>query len=351
MAKPVLNRIKPIDATLENSITFTWSGNRVYGNRLIIYDSDTMATIFDDVVTSYTLSHSIPPNTLINGKKYIAQCQTLDFNGEYSSLSDKLLFWSLATPTFCFNRLNDGDTIKNASYIANINYSQSDNEVLRSYKFYLYDAAKSIISESNELYDTTNIQFTYRGLSTSTNYFLRCVGTTVNGIDVDTGLIQIYVYYKNPSSYSAIYVENVKDKGYIKYNTNIIVIQYNGSEVFTYDNGKIDLTNKTLLYNEGFNIKGNAEFKLKGTNLFQTASIFELYNQELESIMISSRIYDDNSLRFKLAVPNGVGKYILYSKPLNFTNADMVTIVVRRVNNIYQMNIYINDILNGGGSV
>ena len=55
---------------------------------------------------------------------------------------------------------------------------------------------------------------------------------------------------------------------------------------------------------------------------------------------ISSRIYPDNKLRFKLTVPNGVGNYILYSEPLEFGNDNMVTLAVRRINDVYQIYVW-----------
>ncbi len=52
-------------------------------------------------------------------------------------------------------------------------------------------------------------------------------------------------------------------------------------------------------------------------------------------LTLSSRIYTDNTLRFRLLVPNGVSNYLLYSEPQVFENKDMLTIAVRRKNNVY----------------
>lgn len=131
------------------------------------------------------------------------------------------------------------------------------------------------------------------------------------------------------------------DKGYIKYHTNIVVIQYNGTDSFEYDNGKIILSDgQVLYYDEGFNISGDFTLKIRGMNLYQTADIFEAHNKDGYGFKISSYLYDDG-LRFKLTAPNGLCDYIIYSKLLNFKNNDMVTVMVRRKNNIYQIYTFI----------
>lgn len=342
MAKPIINQVSPFDADSDYDITFSWSGNMAYGNRIIVQNAVSLATVYDATVTSFKLLHTIPARTLTNGVKYVAQIQVFDSDGTASVLSDKALFLCLETPTFQFADLNDGDTIGNASYTATITYSQSNWEDIKSYKFYLYDVAKNVLVESDEMYDLLDMSYVYRGLDTSTNYYVRCIGVTINGLDLDTGYINIYVYYKNPSSYASIYVENVAEGGYIKYNTNIVVIQYNGDETFEYDSGKIDLTDKTLMYDDGFKISGDFTLKIKGYDMWRDAEILKCHNDDLDEFTLTSMIYEESVLRYKLTVPNGICNYIIYSEPLQFEWQDMITIVIRRINNVYQIYTFIN---------
>lgn len=58
-------------------------------------------------------------------------------------------------------------------------------------------------------------------------------------------------------------------------------------------------------------------------------------------LTLSSHIYSEGKLRFKLLVPNGVSNYLLYSDEQVFTNEDMITIAIRRKNNIYQLKVFI----------
>ena len=77
----------------------------------------------------------------------------------------------------------------------------------------------------------------------------------------------------------------------------------------------------------------------RGVNLWQTADIFKMNNDGL-GLTLSSRIYDEGKLRFKLTVPNGLNNYILYSDEQVFTDTDMITIAIRRKNNIYQLKVF-----------
>ena len=54
---------------------------------------------------------------------------------------------------------------------------------------------------------------------------------------------------------------------------------------------------------------------------------------------MSSRIYTDKTLRFRLLVPNGTANYLLYSDRLTFAQEDLLTIAVKRKNNLYQLNV------------
>lgn len=45
-----------------------------------------------------------------------------------------------------------------------------------------------------------------------------------------------------------------------------------------------------------------------------------------------------------MIVPNGVDNYLLYSDELEFDNQDMITLVLRRINNIYLLKAFIGDV-------
>lgn len=340
MAKPYIQKINPFDADKDYEISLSWIGNRAHANRIIIYDNDTNDVLFDDLISSFALTHIIPAYTLTNGKKYVIQAQTYDVENIPSPLSDKVLFYTFKTPDFHFNNLPEDGGITNASYSASIFYYSSDWEDISTYIFYLYDSTKKQLLASNPLSDSFDISYTYRGLENNTVYYIRCVGVTVNGMELDTGYQEINVRYENPNAYSRIYSTALPSQGCVQVATNLIVIQYNGTESFEYPDGMIDLRNKTLYYNEGFLLEDDFTVLLRGTHLWQNADLLKM-NGKTFGLTLSSHIYPGEKLRFKLLVPNGVSNYMLYSGEQVFENEDMVTIAVRRKNNVYQLKVFI----------
>lgn len=340
MAKPVILHVNPFDAEKPYEISLSWTGNRAHANRILIYDNETNKLVFDDMVSSFALKHTIPAYTLTNGKKYVIQAQTYDVENIASPLSDKVLFYTFETPDFYFNNIPENSRIANASFSASVYYYSSDWEDIGSYKFYLYDSTRKQLLQSSTLTDSFDISYNYRGLENNTVYFIRCVGVTVNGMELDTGYVEISVKYENPNTYSRIYSTAIPSQGCIQVATNLIIIQYNGTDTFEYPNGMIDLREKTLYYDEGFLIENDFTVIIRGVNLWQTNDIFKMDNGKF-GLTLSSHIYDDGKLRFRLLVPNGVSQYLLYSDEQIFDDEDMVTVIIRRKNNIYQLKVFI----------
>lgn len=336
VAKPIIKNISAFDATKTATIGFVWSGTRAYSNRIIVYDNNTLEKIFDDTITSFKFEHTIPANTLVNGKRYIIECQVFDQDGIGSAMSNRVSFVTIATPTFNFSNIPSDKKINSSSFSTNINYYSADLEALNSYRFYLYDVNKKLLLETESYYNTDNISYTYRGFENDAIYFIRCMGTTANDIALDTGYVEIHVKYENQNNYARIYAENIAKQGCIKVSSNIIVIQYNGTESFEYQDGMIDLRDKVLYYDQGFLIEDDFTVVIRGMNLWHTGILFKMSNGDY-NITLSSRIYGDGQLRYKLEVPNGVNTYIRYSEPLVFEDSDMLTIGIRRINNLYQI--------------
>lgn len=339
MAKPIITKITPFDATNAYTVSLLWTGNRPKSNRIIITDNITGSTVFDDTVTTYVLQHTIPAGKLVNGRYYMIQAIITDEDGNVSALSDKKLFYTLTTPTFMFNNLPE-DKLKNASYAASITYYSVELEELQSYKFYLYDSVKIKILESDMLTDTVNVGYTYKALQNNTSYYVQCIGYTKNGLILDTGLHLLNVYYDNPSIYSRVYAENMPDVGCVSIKSHFIHIKASGDDNYEYIDDYIDLTSKKLIYNQGFKIEGDFAMKLTGKKLWKSSEILRMRN-DYNNVVVSSYIYPDNMLRFKLTVDNGLCNYILYSDALSFEQVDDVTIFIKRVNNIYLIKTFI----------
>lgn len=340
IAKPIIAKITPFDANKDFEITLLWMGSRAHANRIIICDNDTGSVVFDDMVSAFSLNHTIPSYTLRNNKKYTVQAQIYDVENIPSALSNKVLFYTIATPDFYFEDLSEHPVISNSSFAATIHYYSEDWEEISKYNFYLYDASKKLLLESGELTDDEDISYTYKGLDNNTVYYVRCRGVTVNGMELDTGYVEITVKFENPNTYARIYATPLPSQGCIQVATNLIIIQYNGTDDFEYIDGMIDLRDKTLYYDKGFLIEKDFTVIIRGINLWQTADLFKMSN-ETYGLTLSSRIYNNGKLRFRLMVPNGIGNYLLYSDEQVFGNEDMVTIAIRRQNNVYQLKVFV----------
>lgn len=340
MARPVIYHVSPFDATKDYEISLLWSGNRAHANRIIICENETNNVVFDDIVSSFSLKHTIPAYTLKNNQRYTVQAQTFDVENIPSALSNKVLFYTFATPDFYFEDLSENPVISNSSFTATVHYYSDDWEDISKYVFYLYDATKKQLLQSSEMIDSYDISYTYKGLDNNTVYYVRCIGVTVNGMELDTGYQEITIKYENPNTYARIYATPLPSQGCIQVATNLIIIQYNGSDEFEYIDGMIDLRDKTLYYDEGFLIEDDFTVIIRGMNLWQQADLFKMSNGNL-GLKLSSHIYPEGKLRFRLIVPNGVSNYLLYSDEQVFDNKDMVTIVIRRKNNVYQLKVFI----------
>lgn len=341
MAKPSINKIIPFDANTEKIITMTFSGNMPYSNRIIIYDAQSMAPVFDDTVAGFSLHHVIPAYTLANGNKYAIQGQTFDVEGIASALSDKVFFWTFETPSFFFKNLSDGDTIHSASLNVDVHYEQPDWEDISMYRFHIYNSGKNILNESAVLYDSDNISYSFRGLESGSAYYIRCTGQTVNGMTLDTGYIKVYVDYENPNTYARIYAECDNNHAVVNGRTNFKIIEASSSDVFEYENGMIYLIGKTLVYDKDFLIPGDFTITLRLKNAFTDAVILECRNDQY-GFRLSSHIYDEGKMRYRLTVPNGLGSYILYSEELSIDDSDMLTVHIRRINNVYLLKCFVD---------
>lgn len=340
MATPYVKKIQPFDAEKDYEITLSWTGNRATANRILIYDHETGARIFDDTVSTYLLKHKIPAHTLVNGKKYWIQAQIYDVQSTPSPLSDKVQFYTFETPDFYFENIPESSVIETSSFTASMHYYSPDWENIDKYIFYLYDASKKKLRDSGEITDRDNILYNYKGLDNNTVYYLRCTGVTENGMELDTGYIEVTVKFENPNQYARIYATPIPSQGCIQVASNLVIIQYNGTDTFEYIDGMIDLRDKTLYYDGGFLIKDDFTVLIRGINLWQNTELFKMSNGSLD-LTLSLRIYQDGQLRFKLLVPNGASHYLLYSDPQVFENEDMITVAIRRKNNVYQLKVFV----------
>lgn len=342
MALPIVSTIATYDAANEKVIEFSWTGNQSMGNRIVITNITTNAIVYDNYVATYKLEHTIPAALLKNGTQYACQVSTTDGQGVTSSLSNKTFFYCMTTPTWKFIDLVDKQIVANSSITLSMKYEQSDWDDLKSFQFFLYNSSKTLIAKSPVSYDTTNMTYTFKGLEDSNKYYVRATGTSIRGLDCDTGYINITVSYLVPSKYQTLYLTNNANKGTVTCKTNFIVIEGSETTSYDYDNGCIVLSSTDLVYNAGFSASGDFTLKIPA----RVSSLAEGERIKLTgkdgNIGVSFMKLDDGTAKFKLKVTNKYENYVKYTTNFTYNGDDMVVIIVRRKSNLYSISAIVH---------
>lgn len=344
MAKPIIKQIQTFDATVGSTVYFVWTGFMAYNNRMIIYDASTMNVVYDDTyaINHYTLDHAIPANKLTNGKKYAVSIAVIDVNDSESEFSDKYYFTVSKTPTFYLKNLSTSSTlsVQNASYTAELVYSQVDNVAIDTYSFSLYNSVKEKIYTS-DIYKGAKSSFkcTFNALANNSVYYISAAGSTVQGVTMSTGLCAISVSYEEPSFYSIFYATPNPVIGTVDYYSNMIDIESDlPSKDYRILDGYVDLTSNptSVRYSKNFKIPKDATISIRMRKVHRSCNVFRAQTNG-ENVFLLKALYDEDTkiFRFKLIVYGTTSNYILYSDPLVFTNYDLVTVHIRRINGIY----------------
>ncbi len=253
---PSIISFKPFDPSFDFVVRFIYSGNQSVKNRVVITDNNSSLVVYDEIQTTMKLQHTIQANTLTAGNRYLLQLQVFDSDDNSSNLSDPVLFYCFTTPIFNFNNITDGMTYKNASITLDINYSQSENEQLKSLQFLEYSFDKSLLTQSDTFYSLAD--FSFYGLNNNTTYYFRAVGETINGILLDTGYVKVNIEYKILPANIIFGVENNYCEGYIKLISGIKDIEYKfDNDNYELKDGLLTLKENSLIYQNSFSIDGD----------------------------------------------------------------------------------------------
>lgn len=344
MAKPVVNYIFPFDATESKKITFTYTGDLPYQNRLIVYNAETLAPIYDETSPSRVLYCTLPANTCQNGNKYAVAIQCYDMYGAASSLSDKQYFWCLEQPTFYFLNVVDKQTITTSSFYAEVFYAQTQGEDLAQFQFFIYDSNKVLLSESQVFYSKDYLTYNYSGLEDDTVYFIRAKGLTQYNTELDTGYIEIDVNtdYDN-AEFNNINAECNENNGLVTYYTNFTIVNSDeDADDYEYEDSYINLVERELNYSTGISVSGDFILCIRIRDYYETGTLLTV-SDESYGFTLSSYVYDDYYMRFKLTVPNGLTPYILYSEPYMPEPNTVFVVYIKRINDIYQLYVFVTE--------
>jgi len=349
MAKPVIYNLDAMSYETENIIPFTYSGGLIKSSSIRISSAVDNRVVYEGTQNNGITQYELPANVVNveqDGTQYYIQIRVTDNDNIKSSWSDIRFAYFISTPTFRFSNIRDDSVIKQSYFDAELLYYQLEDELLHNVIYYLYDSSKTLLVTSGIIYNLNTLSYTYNGLVDGI-YYIRAKGETVHGYKVDTGYVKVTIDYVTPETFSNFYLYNDYINGYIRYETNIISIDYHGDEEFEYEDGYINLIEKTLIYDRGYRVNDDCVFIIKGKDMYRSeVTFFELLDGEHKyGFRITSYIYDDDRIRYKLMATNGLDDYVLYSPSIEpLDHEDLVAFFVKKVKDIYLFKVYVNEV-------
>lgn len=352
LTQPTLYSQAAFDATKEHIFTFNVvGGDQVVANTLTIINNTTSEQVYSEREETFTLTHTLPSNSLQNGIYYAATLTTENASGEISVVSNTIQFYCYTTPVFNFTNLTTGANLTTSSYNFEVSYNQIESEALEQYSFNLYDYSSNLIATSGILYTNSTAvpfitQYTFMGFSNNTNYYIECTGITVGGTQITTGLISFGVNYNASSTKlnlinncigGYVYVastpiaifgaSNPDPPIYIIDGEDSYVSLKNNGEYVEWDNGFTTSTTDWTLSIWGKNFTNNQDISiLKNVNNNNTVTIkYVVENNEVYLLLIA---YDNITTYFYKIISNSI--------PLPNTS-DNILVWIRRINNLYDV--------------
>lgn len=345
MATVYVKTISAFDASTDYVVTFGYSGNQCIKNRIVVYNSSTAAVVYDNTVTTYQLSHTIPSGTLTNGTSYYCTITAyyMSNSTEYNVVSSSSNVWKcLTTATWSFNGLSEGTVIGNSYYTFTMTYSQAQSETVNEYYIVLYNQSGTVYWSSGALYDSS-ASTPVTGLPNDTILYARAYGTTVNGLALDTGNISVSIDYVSPTLYSVAYLESDKWHGWVKVTTNVLDIEGTGTGTYSFIDSKyVDLSasGSSVTFSENFNLAGDfiVESLCRGASANESVMILS-GTDLLITITFRSGEFESGTLFFAELKESNSG-YTLYSNMIDVpVSTDFIHLWVQRKSGLYNCTI------------
>ena len=241
-------------------------------------------------------------------------------------------------------------THKNASIALNLNYSQTENEVIKSFQFFKYSSARTLLESSNVFYSTSTMSHNFYGLDNNTVYYFRATGETSRGIPLDTGYIQVNTAFDTIPANILFEAENNYCEGYISLRLNIKTVEYELADDDNYElqDGLLILKENTLTY-KGFDVDGDFSLFLEAKQIpvnkkFLTTNedVFSLSTINVCGIHYCELKVKDSDFVQYIPIPNAVITSDGYIEIVDSSVGDDVLIgfSVKRKNGLYGLEVY-----------
>lgn len=337
--------IDSFDASNDYVIRYYYDGDQPYGSICIIKENNEQENeVYNATQFTMHMEHTIPKNTLTNGKQYTVTIATVDAQGnKVSEDSDKQLFYCYTQPTFEFTNIKKNQVIRNSSYKVVLKYEQKENELLQSYKIDLYDSNKNLLKTSSVKYDTSDLSFLITELEDNTEYYIAATGMTVHNMPLSIAYTLISAEYVRPAIYSVVSLENIYRDGCVKLQSNIRAIKCKttNSPVFV-DDEFINVINDKVYIDEDFSFNNNFYVNAIGKNLSYGLLMSMRGNDLTTNLYLRKGTFSENNNIEKsyveLIIPIGNMSYVCKSNYVDvYTEQDTLSISVIRRNGLYDV--------------
>lgn len=294
LVTPIIKAFKSsLDANNDILIEFySRAGDQVYKNEVEVYNTETNSLVYNKIIVSFNLRHTITSKTLSNGKRYKVRIRTYNVDGQISNWSDFINFKCSTTPIVMLNEIVD-DTVKNQTYLFAGTYSQAENEPIQSFRFIVYDRYRNQLDTSSEIY-SNQIQYEFTGFNNDENYYVEIKAKSSGNIEVTTGLIGFYVKYIQPKMRTVLKLENNKERATVSIEANPIQVIFNSiNGTYSYENGFINLATDKIYTDKslGFSLNSdNWTINLRFMVLENTKNIMTLTSMLGDKIVVRRNV-------------------------------------------------------------
>lgn len=274
-------------------IDFYYSGNQATKNQLIITRNDTNVEIYNKIIDSYQLKHTVLLNLLVPNIQYKAKIKVFDVSNNTSNFSDETLFSYFASPVLSITNIINNQ-ISNQNFTFQGSYVQPSDKLL-SYRFFLYNSNDILIGDSKDKYDEL-LKHEFTSFNNNNEYKIKFRTISEHGIEFESPIIKFHCIFAQPKVNAKLTLSNDKANASIKISAEIKqILGQVISGTIEYLNGDyVNLKNSKISFNEGFNIKSK-EFTMQIflKDIIENKVFLKLYDEEviIELIYYNKRIH------------------------------------------------------------
>lgn len=272
--KPVLLTIQSFDANRGASVYYTYTGSKqITYNELVITNVATGLVVYKFENQSYEKVHHIPPAILQNGKTYKAEIRVMHSDNSFSDYSNAVQFYTVTTPVLDIVSIDGQGYIYNTDVTFVANYEQEESDIIRRYRFSLYDENDFLLknypmryNDKREVIET--VSETINDLKKGQGYYIEVSIETEKGMfhSQKERFIPMYV---TPAVKGIIEAENDGDNGFVRVNARLkqlLGTSITANEYYNYDyidKDWIDIPNQAPVLFRGLGMNRASDFIMK----------------------------------------------------------------------------------------